>query len=207
MQQRAGITLFGPIPRVFYQFRRTLAGLMLLWGVMTLLPPYQIEAPLEPNLALGQWLRLLPVALLAVLVQVEAEELLFRGYLQQTLAARFVSPWGWMVLPSAVFAMGHYIPREAGENAVLIAIWAGTFGILMADLTARAGSLGPAIAVHLVNNVVALLILGSPSSLNGLALYLLPYELSDSAVIRPWLWVDFALMLVSWLVARLAIRA
>jgi hypothetical protein len=53
---------------------------------------------------------------------------------------------------------------------------------------------------------VALLILGSPSSLFGLALYLLPYEMSDVAALRPWLWVDCATMLVLWLVARLAIR-
>ena len=80
------------------------------------------------------------------------------------------------------------------------------FGILMADLTARAGTLGPAIAVHFVNNIVALLILGSPSGLYGLALYLLPYELSDVTALRPWLLVDCATTLVLWLVARLAIR-
>ncbi|MBT8153289.1 CPBP family intramembrane metalloprotease [Epibacterium ulvae] len=204
---RSELSLFGPLPLFFRQFRRTLAGLFLLWVVITLSPPYGVSVPLEPNLDMGHWVRLLPLALLGVFAQVEAEELLFRGYIQQALAARFSTPWVWMVLPSAVFALGHYLPAEAGDNALLIAIWAGLFGVLMADLTARAGSLGPAVAVHLVNNVVALLIVGSPSSLNGLALHLVPFELSDSAQIRPWLWVDFAMMVVSWLVARLAIRA
>lgn len=207
LHHRSEISLFGPPPRFFKQFRRVLVGLVLLWLVMALVPPYGTSAPLEPNLPLGQWLRLLPLALLGVLAQVEAEELVFRGYLQQALAARFSSGWVWMGVPSVLFGLGHYLPAAAGENAWLFAVWAGLFGVLMADLTARAGTLAPAIAIHLVNNVIALLIIGSPSSLNGLSLYLLPYELSDSAQIRPWLWVDYALMLVSWLVARLAIRA
>jgi hypothetical protein len=88
----------------------------------------------------------------------------------------------------------------------LIAIWAGVFGILMADLTARAGTLGPAIAVHLFNNVTAIMIVSSPTSLNGLALFHLPFEMSDTEALRPWLAVDFAMMLISWLTARLAIR-
>lgn len=207
MQWRSAVGLLGPMPRVLFQFRRTLLFVGLLMVVLMALPPYGMGAPLEPNLPLGQWLRYLPLALICVLIQVEAEELLFRGYLQQTLAARFNTRWVWMGVPSALFAYGHYLPQEAGANALLIAIWAGIFGLLMADLTARAGSLGPAIAVHFVNNIVALLIIGSPSSLGGLALYLLPYEMSDTEQFRPWLIVDFAVMLVSWLTARLAIRA
>ncbi|MCX8226128.1 MAG: CPBP family intramembrane metalloprotease, partial [Sulfitobacter sp.] len=82
----------------------------------------------------------------------------------------------------------------------------GVFGILMADLTARAGSLGPAIAVHLCNNVAAILITSMPDDLSGLALYLTPFSMEDTEAMRAWLPVDFALMLVSWLAARLAIR-
>lgn len=207
LQRRPVAELFGPVPLFFRQFRNTVAALILLWGVVTVLPPYDLGAPLTANLTLGAWLRWLPLAVLAVLVQVEAEELLFRGYLQQALAARFRSGWIWMGAPSVIFALGHYLPAEAGENAIWVALWAGLFAVLMADLTARAGSLGPAVAVHFVNNAVALLIVGAPEGLNGLALFLSPYTLSDTAEIRPWLWVDFAMMLVSWLAARLAIRA
>lgn len=95
---------------------------------------------------------------------------------------------------------------KPAENAVLIVLWAGVFGLLMADLTARSGTLGPAIAVHFFNNISALLVFASPTSLYGLSLYLMPYDLSDAEALRPWLAVDFALMLVSWLTARLAIR-
>jgi membrane protease YdiL (CAAX protease family) len=206
LQGRSLGTVIGPLPVAVSQFARTSIFLVLLMLCIAVLPPYDMGAPLTPNLAIGVWLTFLPLGVCVLLIQTGAEEILFRGYLQQSLAARFKSPFVWMVLPSALFAMGHYVPAEAGDNAALVAVWAGLFGILMADLTARAGTLGPAIAVHMFNNFTALLIVASPTSLNGLSLFLLPYEMSDTEALRPWLAVDFAFMIIAWLVARLAIR-
>ncbi|WP_281954326.1 CPBP family intramembrane glutamic endopeptidase [Pseudophaeobacter arcticus] len=206
LHNRSFFSLIGAPGLTVQQFIRTCLGGTAVFAVIMVLPPYDFGAPLVANLHWLTWLGLLPLSLLAVLVQVSAEELVFRGYLQQALAARFSHPVIWLGLPSALFGAAHYMPQEAGDNAWLLCLWAMGFGLLMADLTARAGTLGPAIAVHFVNNIVALLILGSPSSLFGLALYLLPYEMSDVAALRPWLWVDCATMLVLWLVARLAIR-
>lgn len=206
LHMRTFRSVLGP-KRVFLgQFWRVLWLHLVLMVVLMVMPPYDFGAPMDQNMPVSRWILLLPFSLVAVLVQVSAEEILFRGYLQQSLAARFQSPIVWMGVPAALFAVGHYLPAEAGDNAVLITIWAGMFGLLMADLTARAGSLGPAIAVHLFNNVTAIVIVSSPTSLNGLALFLLPYELSDTGALRPWLAVDFAMMLISWLTARLAIR-
>ena len=188
------------------QFLRVLSFLLLVNLVVFLLPPYDLGAPLEPKLDLRDWLWLLPLSLAGVLLQVSAEELVFRGLFQQMLAARFKSPVAWLFLPSLLFGLGHYMPAEAGDNAWLISLWAICFGCAMADLTARAGSLGPAIAVHFVNNVIALLLVASPSSLNGLALFLLPYEMSDTEALPAWLLVDATFVLVAWLTARLAIR-
>lgn len=206
LQGRSLVSLVGAPALMAQQFSRTMLALIAVFAVVLILPPYDFGAPLVANLSWQLWLGLLPLSLLAVLVQVSAEEVVFRGYLQQALAARFSHPAIWLLLPSVLFGAAHYMPQEAGENAGLLCLWAMGFGLLTADLTARAGTLGPAIAVHFFNNIVALLILGSPSSLYGLALYLLPYELSDVAQLRPWLLVDCATMLVSWLVARLAIR-
>jgi len=206
LQKRSLVSVTGPPRVVVRQFMRVSRYLLMLGGVLLLLPPYQMSAPMVANLPMLTWLALLPLSLLTLLLQTGAEEILFRGYIQQGLAARFRHPLIWLILPSTVFALGHYLPAEAGENAVLIAVWAGVFGVLMADLTARAGTIGPAIAVHFFNNFIALLIIASPSSLNSLALYVLPYEMSDTQALRPWMVVDFAIMGVCWLVARLAIR-
>ena len=206
VHRRSAGSLFGLPGRLWPSFRGVSGAMLLLGVALAVLPPWDMGGELTPNLPLSRWLLLLPLSLLAVLVQVSAEEIVFRGYVQQQLAARFSSPLIWMVLPSALFAAGHYLPAEAEENALMVALWAGVFGILMADLTARSGSLGPAIAVHLWNNVSAILIVSLPDDLSGLALYLTPFSMDDAAALRSWLPVDFALMLVSWLAARLAIR-
>ncbi len=206
MQHRPFRSVIGKPGLAFAQFRRVLGTLMILGAVIAALPPYDMGKPLIPNLSFAVWLSILPMSLLAVLIQTSAEEVLFRGYLQQSLAARFRSPWIWMVLPSALFAAGHYSPAEAGENALLVALWSGVFSLFAADLTARSGTLGPAIALHFFNNVVALLFVALPGTLSGLALFLLPYEMSDTGELRNWLFVDIAVMFVGWLAARLALR-
>jgi membrane protease YdiL (CAAX protease family) len=148
---------------------------------------------------------LLPLSLTGLLIQVSAEELVFRGYLQQQLAARFATPLIWAGVPALLFGLAHH-DTAMGGNVWLVVIWAGLFGLLMADLTARAGTLGPAIAVHFVNNFLGLLVIAPAETLSGLALYTYTFSLADTAMVRQLLPVDFALMLVSWLAARLALR-
>jgi membrane protease YdiL (CAAX protease family) len=206
MHGRSLFSVLGPRPLFWRDFRIVLGILLLLAGAIAILPPWHMGDPYVPNLDFSLWMTLLPLSLIAVFIQVSAEEIVFRGYLQQQLAARFKSPLVWMLLPSVLFALGHYVPAEAGSNAMLIAVWAGIFGVLMADLTARAGSLGPAIAVHLCNNVFAILVVSLPDSLSGLSLYHTPFAMTDEETLRQWLPVDFLTMFVFWLAARLALR-
>ena len=206
VHRRSAIGLLGDLRLFVPQFIAVSGAMLGLTLVVFLLPPWDMGGAFVPNVGLSHWLLLLPLSLIAVFVQVSAEEIVFRGYVQQQLAARFRSPLVWMILPSVVFALGHYLPNTAGENALIIAVWAGVFGIMMADLTARAGSLGPAIAVHLWNNVSAILIVSLPDDLSGLALFLAPFGMDDTSAMRAWLPVDFVMMFVSWLAARLALR-
>ncbi|WP_243470744.1 CPBP family intramembrane glutamic endopeptidase [Ruegeria denitrificans] len=206
MQHRSLAAIMGPRNLFLHQFWQVLRALVILGVVMAALPPYGFGEDLTPNLALSTWLLLLPVSVIAVLIQTSAEEILFRGYIQQSLAARFRSPVIWMGLPSVLFAAGHYAPGVTGENALLVALWACIFGLLAADLTARSGTLGPAIALHFLNNAVALLFVSLPETLSGLALYLLPVDMAETGALRQWLIVDFAVMIISWLTARLALR-
>lgn len=207
VQKRSPLQVLGPLPLALRQFWIVLRALLVLGFVLLVLPPYSMDQqPLTPNLAPGLWAILLPFSLLGVLLQTSAEEILFRGYIQQQLAARYKSRFVWIGVPSVLFAMGHYLPGAAGDNALVIAVWSGLFGVLAADLTARAGTLGPAIALHLANNAAALLLVSLPDSLNGLSLYTVPYSMSDADAIRAWLPVEFGAMIVSWLTARLALR-
>jgi membrane protease YdiL (CAAX protease family) len=205
--QRGILGVIGDLRLTFSQFFDVLIVLVVINLAIWALPPWSWgEEGFVPNMDFSAWMILLPFSITAILIQVSAEEILFRGYIQQQLAARFASPLIWMLIPSLLFGAGHYLPEEAGENAVMIALWAVVFGVLMADLTARAGTLGPAIATHLVNNLSAILIVSLPDELSGLSLFLAPFSMSDTAEIRAWLPVDFAAMIVAWLGARLALR-
>ncbi|MEY8842527.1 lysostaphin resistance A-like protein, partial [Cribrihabitans sp. XS_ASV171] len=206
LQQRGLMDILGPPALLWRQFRRVSLALVALGAVVLMLPPYDMGAPLTPNLSPGRWLAFLPLSLLAILIQTSAEEILFRGFLQQSLAARFRSPVIWIGLPSALFALGHYSGDLPGNTALMITAWAGLFGILSADLTARSGTLGPAIALHFFNNAIALLVVALPDSLDGLALFTAPYDMSDAGLLQAWLAVDLALMVVAWLAARLVLR-
>jgi membrane protease YdiL (CAAX protease family) len=198
-------TLFGPSSRRTIADFRTVALPVAALHV-ALLPLALGAEEIRPGVALGAFLGYLPFALPGLLIQTGAEELVFRGYLQQQLAARFRHPAIWMGVPSALFAWGHYLPADFGANAWAVALWAGIFGLLAADLTARTGSLGAALGFHFANNVGAVLLVGIENDLDGLALWSLSIDLSDPGVIGPALAVDFATMLAAWLVARIALR-
>lgn len=206
MHRRGLQSLLGPIGLFWADFRSVCIALIVLFVVVLVLPPWDMGGDIVPNMAIGQWIILLVPGLLIVLLQVSAEEVMFRGYMQQQLAARFRSPLIWMVLPSAFFALGHYSPDSMGENAVIVTGWSLVFGMLMADLTARSGSLGPAIAVHFCNNVSAILFISAPDMMNGLALYVAPFSMTDTEALRAWMPAEFAMTLVMWLAARVAIR-
>lgn len=207
LHQRAPFSVLGPKYRVWFQFVPVMIMQIILIAALMILPPYELpgEAPTW-NMGLGRWLMFLPLSLLVLGLQCAAEEIAFRGYLQQQLAARFQHPGFWMFLPAGIFGGLHYSPEIYGENAWLIALSATIFGLVMADITARAGSLGPAIAIHLANNAVAILVYGSVDTLSGLSLLRSPIDLADPDLLWTWLSYDLGWILVSWLGARLAIR-
>lgn len=206
LHKRSGASLFGLLPLALSQAMRCTVAVAGLYLVIALLPPWPLAGQLVPALGFGRWLLLLPLTLLALVIQVGSEELFFRGYLQSQLGARLRHPAAWLILPSALFALGHWSPAMHGDNALLVTAWAFAFGLAAADLTARSGTLGPAFALHLVNNVVAVALVSPQGDMSGLALYHLPFGTGDEAEMRALMPLDLMGILVGWLVARLALR-
>lgn len=96
------------------------------------------------------WLGLLAILLL-VPVQATAEEYVFRGYLMQSIGRWLRHPLFAILLPVPLFVVGHlYDP--VGQAAVAL------FAIAAGWLTWRTGGLEAAIAVHIVNNLLAFLL-------------------------------------------------
>jgi len=204
LHRRGAGTLIGHGPTALRHF--TLAAVLILGvhgaGFMLTMDGIALEQGLVPAV----WLAFLPLALLAVLIQTGAEEVAFRGYLQQQLAARFASRFVWMVLPSLAFGFLHYEPGQMGDNVWLIVGVTGLFGLVAADLTARSGTLGLAWGLHFANNVFALLIVVPRGDLSGLALFQVPFGPDDVESMPVLLLVDAIVLGVIWAICRLALR-
>ncbi len=173
-------------------------GLVLALGTL-------LEPALLPGLPFELWLRWLPLALPLLLLQVTAEEALFRGYLQSQLAARFRHPAIWMVLPSAGFAALHW-NAEAGTLVWGILATTFVFGLIAADLTRRSGSIGAAIGLHFVNNAFGLLVISVSGTITGLALYRTPYTMADTGPMAVSLAFNLVFLLAVWRLVVLALR-
>lgn len=205
VHRRGAGSLFGPSPRATV---RNFLAVLLPLAALNLLAAAQAlgNSNLKPGLTFIDFLGYLPFALPGILIQTGAEELVFRGYLQQQLAARFRTPLIWMGIPSALFAAGHYLPDAFGRNALAIVLWAFLFGCLAADLTARTGNIGAALALHATNNASAMLIIGLDGNLDGLALWTADVDMTASGAFSLLLATDFLMLLSVWLVARIALR-
>jgi membrane protease YdiL (CAAX protease family) len=200
---RSAVTLLGDISRAWTCFGAVLRITLVLFAGQFLL--YLTSPQATAHLPLGQLLLWLSLALPMILLQSGAEEVIFRGFLQQQLGARFGSPLIWMVLPSALFAVLHYDPDTFGDFAIFPMIWAFAFGLMAADLTARSGNLGAAIALHFCNNVFALLLFGTAGNMDGLALYVTALDPESLAHPLSILFESLSLLIV-WLGARVALR-
>jgi len=193
-------TLFGRSARVVRDFVVT-AGVYLGLGLPIALLWILFGNPI-PNLSLATWLTLLPLALAGLLVQTLAEELVFRGYFLQQLAARLRSPFWWMVVPSLLFGSLHYDPSAGVMNAGLIVGVTSVFGLIAADLTARTGSLGAAWGFHFANNFTALCILSMDGALTGLSLFRTDVVLRGDGFPALVFLADTIVILAGWRLAR-----
>lgn len=193
-------SLIGKGPRALRDFARAVAVFGMVYGVF--LGLYLAFGTSQPNLPLGLWLSLLPLTALALVIQTGAEELVFRGYLQQQLAARLRHPIAWALLPSLLFGALHFDPARMGETAPYAVAAATVFGLMAADLTARSGSLGAAWGAHFANNFFAVALLSVDGTLTGLALRVTDYSIDEISPTPSLAATDLFPMALSWWLLR-----
>ncbi|OWJ64543.1 CPBP family intramembrane glutamic endopeptidase [Inquilinus limosus] len=136
------------------------------WG-MSFFDP----APPRRDVGIGAWvLSSLPFVAL-ILAQTSAEELTFRGYVMQTLAARFRSPLVWIGVPTIIFALLHWDPAATnGANAIILGSIT-VFALGATLLVYATGNLGASIGLHFGNNLMALLFVSNEARYDSLSLY------------------------------------
>ncbi len=198
---RSPATLFGPLDETLRGFFITVVICLAFFAAFGALMLALDTA--TANLPFGQWVRYLPLAVLLVLVQTASEELVFRAYLPQQLAARFASRAVWMFLPALLFALLHYNP-QFGPAAWMIVATVFAFALIATDLVEQTGSLGAAMGLHFVNNLFALLVISMDETITGLSLFIapLPADMAQWAVSTA---VNLAILLVLWRVLRYAL--
>ena len=178
-------------------------GLILIPLYALALGPALADSEVFRQMTTGAWLAILPLTLPLLMVQIGAEELVFRGYLQSHLRALSKHPIVWMLIPSVLFGLVHYDPTQPTYSAWIYVVWATGLGLVCADVTARHGTLGPALAIHFVNNFFALCVLASDDWLFGTSLYIWP---TFGEPWTPWIPYEVLFLLTVWLATRVAIR-
>ncbi|MCV6598223.1 MAG: CPBP family intramembrane metalloprotease [Mangrovicoccus sp.] len=200
LHQRALATLIGPAARALRDFMRAVLVFGGIYGLGFAL--YAVFEGSVPHLDWQVWAALLPLTLLGLLIQTGAEELLFRGYLQQQLAARFAHPVIWAWIPAILFGLLHFDPGSMGDLAPFAVIMATAFGLFAADLTARSGSLGAAWGAHFINNFFAMALLTVQDGLGGVALRSSKTPLAEMELSYWVLAIELLPMILAWWLLR-----
>lgn len=98
---------------------------------------------------------LVVVSVVSVLIAPPIEELVFRGVALRGVMRRYgFTPAA--LTTSALFGLGHAWQEPTAASALLIASTLAAFGYAQCWLVRYTGRLGPAIAVHALNNALAL---------------------------------------------------
>jgi len=99
----------------------------------------------------ASWIPMLLIAAVAFFVQASTEEMVFRGYLAQFVAAFTRSPLLILGVPALVFALPHF-GNVAGAESLLGLLPYMLMGLMYGLLAWRSGSLWMSAGVHLGNN-------------------------------------------------------
>lgn len=170
---------------------RTVFIIFAFYGALSLIE-YQFFPDEYEGLTLqtdmSVYLKFLLITLILVPFQATAEELLFRGYLNQALIKYLKSPWIVFIITSLGFAFIHgWNPEAEGQMGPYMAS-IFLFGFAMCVLLYFEGGIESAIGAHIANNIFVFAILGyEDPSLPNTALLTL-----GEPVIQ---WHDFAIEL------------
>lgn len=192
-------SLFGPTGEWFTGFATALGVLVPIYLCLVAIG-FLLEEP-QANLSFGRWLSYLPFALPLIFIQTASEELLFRGYIQQQLAVRFMARWIWMGVPSVAFAALHFQPG-AGAMLPFMLASALIFALIAADITEQTGNLGAAMGIHFGNNLFGMLGLAVGDTVTGLALFVTPAPEASTSPEAIGMGVSIAVLLLVWWITR-----
>lgn len=166
IHQRPLITLITPRQRI--DWRRVLVSFGVYLALATaarlatgLLQPDQVRLVFQP----ARWLALLPVVVILTAIQTTAEELLFRGYVLQTLGSLTRRIWLLVGASALLFGVLHLANPEASASLPLAAAFYVATGAFFTWITLRDNRLELALGAHAAGNLTVLVVNTSTTSL------------------------------------------
>lgn len=141
-----------------FRWSRFFSGI-IVWGLL-ILAYYSIQIAIDPSnfefrFDIGSFLPLLIVSLLVIPLQTSYEELLFRGYLSQGIAAWSRSRWLVVAIPSVLFALLHSFNPEVEKYGFWIMMLQYlTIGLTFAIASILDDGIEIALGAHAINNIL-----------------------------------------------------
>lgn len=111
-----------------------------------------------------EFLPYLAIALIFIPIQTTAEEVFYRGWIQQRLENGRRSIWVVSGASAIIFALPHLGNPEVGGEFFFAAIGYGATGFMFAWVSMRDRSIGVAVGAHAANNLLAGLVITSADS-------------------------------------------
>jgi membrane protease YdiL (CAAX protease family) len=128
------------------------------------------------SLPIEHWLIAFAPLVVLIFLQTAGEELFFRGYLTQQLAARIPHPLVWGLLPSLAFGLAHTANGGGDAQFTLYYVAVATLlGLVMTALAWRTGGLAAAMGFHLMNNIGAMLLIGIAGVTPPISLFVMDF--------------------------------
>lgn len=116
------------------------------------------------NFNLEKFLPYLLIAVTLIPIQTSAEEVFFRGWIQQRLENGRRSIWLVSILGGALFALPHLANPEVNGELIYALLGYGATGFMFAWVSFRDRSIGIALGAHAINNIMAALVATSEDS-------------------------------------------
>ena len=117
----------------------------------------------------------LMIALILIPIQTTAEEVFFRGWIQQRIENGWRSIWTISIIGGALFALPHLGNSEVNGEFFFALIGYGASGFMFAWVTMRDQSIGVAVGAHAANNILAgLLVSTTDTSLPSASIWTTP---------------------------------
>lgn len=153
------------------EFTAGFALAIVFWLASMSLNLIFLGPPERSRLEFADWVPFLLPLIPLIAMQAASEEMIFRGYLLQQLAARFRSPWLWALLPSLVFGALHYNQSLPGLAPAMYVASTTIFALTMVVLVWRTGSISAPIGLHIGVNFFSVGAVGVQGILDGAALW------------------------------------